>query len=155
MNFFDATAGDGSLDANGYSIAFETAAVDGLGADDPVEVGIRPEDIYLEGNSGEAEDPSRTFSVETDVLEPMGDEIFVYLKPILESFDEEDADFEERQGLLMSVDPATDIGEEEHVEVVFDRARIHLFDDQTGDAISHGVVSDANVEAGDDGVQAD
>ncbi|QUO49029.1 MULTISPECIES: ABC transporter ATP-binding protein [Halorubrum] len=155
MNFFDATAGDGSLDANGYSIAFDTAAVDGLGADDPVEVGIRPEDIYLEGNSGEAEDPSRTFSVETDVLEPMGDEIFVYLKPILESFDEEDADFEERQGLLMSVDPATDIGEEEHVEIVFDRARIHLFDDQTGDAISHGVVSDADVEAGDEGVQAD
>jgi multiple sugar transport system ATP-binding protein len=55
----------------------------------------------------------------------------------------------------MSVDPATDIGEEEDVEIVLDRARIHLFDDATGDAISHGVVADADIEAGSDGVQAD
>jgi len=155
MNFFDASVGEDSLDANGYSVSFDTAAIDGVGTGDPVEVGIRPEDIYLTDNSAEAADPSRPFSVETDVLEPMGDEIFVYLKPILESVDEETADFEERQGLLMSVDPATDIGEEEDVDVVFDRARIHLFDDRTGDAISHGVVSEADVEAGEDGVQAD
>ena len=86
----------------------------------------------------------------------MGDEIFVYLKPILDpDQDEGMTDFEERQGLLMSVDPATDISEEESVEIVFDRAQIHLFDDATGDAISHGVVADAEIETGDDAVQAD
>ena len=154
MNFADATVGDGTLDANGYSVSFDTAAIDGVGDGDAVEFGIRPEDLYLAENSAEAADPSRSFSVTTDVLEPMGDEIFVYLKPILDTSDEE-ADFEERQGLLMSVDPATDISEEEDVEVVLDRARIHLFDDATGDAISHGVVADADIEAGSDGVQAD
>ena len=154
MNFADATVSDGTLDANGYSVSFDTAAIDGVGDGDAVEFGIRPEDLYLAENSAEAADPSRSFSVTTDVLEPMGDEIFVYLKPILDTSDEE-ADFEERQGLLMSVDPATDISEEEDVEVVLDRARIHLFDDATGDAISHGVVADADIEAGSDGVQAD
>ena len=156
MNFFDATVGEDTLDANGYSVSFDTAAIDGVATGDAVDVGIRPEDIYLTSNSAEATDPSRTFSVETDVLEPMGDEIFVYLKPILDP-DQEDGmtDFEERQGLLMSVDPATDISEEESVEIVFDRSRIHLFDDATGDAISHGVVADAEIEAGDDAVQAD
>lgn len=157
MNFFDATVGEDTLDANGYSVSFDTAAIDGVATGDAVDVGIRPEDIYLTSNSAEAVDPSRTFSVETDVLEPMGDEIFVYLKPILDP-DQDDGmtDFEERQGLLMSVDPATDISEEESVEIVFDRSRIHLFDDATGDAISHGVVADAEIETGeDDAVQAD
>ncbi|OYR57793.1 ABC transporter ATP-binding protein [Halorubrum halodurans] len=148
MNFVDATVGDGTLDANGYSVSFDTAAIDGVTPGEAVEFGIRPEDLYLADNSAEAADPSRTFSVTTDVLEPMGDEIFVYLKPILDpSGGGGMTDFEERQGLLMSVDPATDISEEEDVEIVLDRARIHLFDDDTGDAISHGVVADADLEA--------
>ena len=154
MNFADATVGDGTLDANGYSISFDTSAIDGVGAGDAVEFGIRPEDIYLKSNSAEAGDPSRTFSVTTDVLEPMGDEIFVYLKPILGTSSEQ-ADFEERQGLLMSVDPSSDISEEEDVEIVLDRARLHLFDDATGDAISHGIVSGADVEADSESAQAD
>ncbi|SMO52002.1 ABC transporter ATP-binding protein [Halorubrum cibi] len=158
MNFVDATVGDGTLDADGYSVSFDTTAIDGVAEGDAVEFGIRPEDLYLADNSGEAEDPSRTFSVTTDVLEPMGDEIFVYLKPILDTTDDGGmTDFEERQGLLMSVDPATDIREEEDVEVALDRARIHLFDSDTGDAISHGVVADADIEAEAerDGAQAD
>ena len=154
MNFADATVGDGALDANGYSIAFDTAAIDGVGPGDAVEFGIRPEDIYLKSNSAEAKDPSRTFSVTTDVLEPMGDEIFVYLKPILDTSDEQ-ADFEERQGLLMSVDPSSDISEEEDVEIVLDRSRLHLFDDATGDAISHGIVAGADIEADSESAQAD
>ncbi|MFC5135561.1 MULTISPECIES: ABC transporter ATP-binding protein [Haloferacaceae] len=154
MNFADATVGDSTLDANGYSISFDTVAIDGVGTGDAVEFGIRPEDIYLTENSAEAADPSRSFSVTTDVLEPMGDEIFVYLKPILGTGAGE-ADFEEREGLLMSVDPSSDISEEEDVEIVFDRAQLHLFDADTGDAISHGVVADADVEADSDGVQAD
>ena len=154
MNFADATVGDGALDANGYSIAFDTSAIDGVGPGDAVEFGIRPEDIYLKSNSGEAKDPSRTFSVTTDVLEPMGDEIFVYLKPILGTSGEQ-ADFEERQGLLMSVDPSSEISEEEDVEIVLDRSRLHLFDDATGDAISHGIVAGAGVEADSESAQAD
>ncbi|MFB6250675.1 MAG: ABC transporter ATP-binding protein [Halobellus sp.] len=158
MNFVDTTVGDGTLDAPGYSVTFDTTALDGLSRGDRVEMGIRPEDVYLTANSAEAQDPGEPISVETDVLEPMGDEIFVYLKEITGGGDGDGmGDLEERQGLLMSVDPATDIREEEQVEIVLDRGRIHLFDDETGDAISHGVVSEASIEADveQDSAQAD
>jgi len=146
MNFVDSTVGDGTLEAEGYTVAFDSSAIEGVSRGDPVEMGIRPEDIYLTTNSGEAQDPSDPFATETDVLEPMGDEIFVYLKE-LEPGDDADDDFEERRGLLMSVDPATEIQEDQEVDVVIDRARIHLFDDATGDALSHGVVTGAGAEA--------
>jgi len=145
MNFVDSTVGDGTLDADGYSVSFDTEAIDGIERGESVEFGIRPEDIYLKQNSAEAQDPGDPISVETDVLEPMGDEIFVYLKQI--DAGDEPGDFEERQGLLMSVDPATEIDEDKSVEIVFDRGRIHLFDDDTGEAISHGVVGGAGIDA--------
>ena len=146
MNFVDTSVRDGTLEADGYAVSFETGAIAGVGRGDDVEMGIRPEDIYLTQNSEEAQDPSTTISVETDVLEPMGDEIFVYLKQIDDTADP--GDFEERQGLLMSVDPATDIREDQSVDIVLDRGRIHLFNDDTGQAISHGVVEKTAVESG-------
>jgi multiple sugar transport system ATP-binding protein len=41
--------------------------------------------------------------------------------------------------ILMSVGPDSDIREEQDVEVVLDRSKLHLFDDQ-GDAVVHGLV---------------
>jgi multiple sugar transport system ATP-binding protein len=157
MNFVPSTVRDGTLEADGYTVEFDTTAVDGLAPGDDVEMGIRPEDVYLTANESEAQDPSAAFEVETDVLEPMGDEIFVYLKPIGDTEGGGMGDAEEREGLLMSVDPATDIREDQTVEIVIDRGRIHLFDMSTGDALSHGVVTEADVEAGtgEDSAQAD
>ena len=147
MNFAEATADDGVFQSEGYSVTYDSSSIDGVADGDTVEIGIRPEDIHLTQNSTEAEDPSDPISVETDVLEPMGDEIFVYLKQLLADDDEEGmGDIEEREGLLMSVDPATDIREDESVEIVIDRARIHLFDDSSGDAISHGVVEGSRID---------
>ncbi|WP_135366038.1 ABC transporter ATP-binding protein [Halosimplex halophilum] len=142
MNFVRSTVADGALEAEGYSVAFDATAVDGLGRGDSVEMGVRPEDIYLADNSTEAVDPTDPIAVETDVLEPMGDEIFVYLKPI--SGEESGmGDAEERAGLLMSVDPDSDVSEDQSVEVVIDRGRLHLFDVASGDALSHGLVREA------------
>jgi len=157
MNFAMTTVEDDTLQADGYEISFDTTAVDGVAEGDQVETGIRPEDIYLTQNIAEARNPSTPFEVETDVLEPMGDEIFVYLKPIGADTDSGMGDMEERQGLLMSVDPDTDIREEQSVEIVIDRDRIHLFDVSSGDALSHGVVKGARAEAesGDGSAQAD
>ena len=39
--------------------------------------------------------------------------------------------------LLVSLDPDTVIGEGEEIEVVFDRSNIHVFDSDTGEAITH------------------
>jgi multiple sugar transport system ATP-binding protein len=69
----------------------------------------------------------------------MGDEIFVYL--VTEDVDvggsmEEGSDPGE---ILMSVDPDSDIGEGQDVEVVLDRSKLHLFD-SNGDALTHGLV---------------
>ena len=158
MNFIQATVGDGRLEAEGYAVSFDTAVVDGLGQGDRVEMGIRPEDIYLTENSHEAKDPSETVSVETDVLEPMGDQIFVYLKPMTAPGDGGGmGDAEQREGLLMSVDPDTDIDEDQSAEVVIDRGQLHLFDMETGDALSHGVVREAarTSESSEDSAQVD
>ncbi|QGN07622.1 ABC transporter ATP-binding protein [Halorhabdus sp. CBA1104] len=157
MNFVPATVGDGDLQADGYSLSYDTAAVDGLAAREAVEIGIRPEDIYLVENEAEAAEPSTRVEVVTDVLEPMGDEIFVYLKPVEAGSEDGMGSVEEREGLLMSVDPATDITEDQTVEIVFDRSRLHLFDTDSGAAISHGVIQGAmmGTGSGEDEAQAD
>ena len=69
----------------------------------------------------------------------MGDEIFAYL--LLgdgETSMSQEAATDDQ--LLMSIEPDSDLQEEEDVEVVLDRRKIHLFDDATGDAIAHGIV---------------
>ena len=157
MNFVKSTVADGQLEADGYTVSFDTTRVEGLRPGDEVDMGIRPEDIYLAENSAEAKDPSVQIPVETDVLEPMGDQIFVYLKPVSDVEEAGMGDAEERSGLLMSVDPDTDIGEDQSVNVVIDRGRLHLFDMQTGEALSHGLVREAEVktDGAEDSAQVD
>ncbi|WP_436922977.1 ABC transporter ATP-binding protein [Halosimplex amylolyticum] len=157
MNFVRSTVDGDRLEAEGYSVSFDTATVDGVGQGDEVEMGIRPEDVYLTENSEEAIDPSDSIAVETDVLEPMGDQIFVYLKSLAQAAGSGMGDAEERAGLLMSVDPDTDIGEDQSAEIVLDRGRLHLFDVATGEALSHGVVRQAatTTEGGEDSAQVD
>ena len=80
---------------------------------------------------------TRTFNVVTDVLEPMGDELFVYL--LMERDVEASAEGRGEGQLLMSVGPDTTIAEDEEVSVIFDREKIHLFDTNSGNAIVHGL----------------
>ncbi|POG56519.1 ABC transporter ATP-binding protein [Haloferax marisrubri] len=139
MNFLD-----GEVTADGFSstnidVEFDPADL-GIEAGTDVTMGIRPEDVYLVDDEALVSNPSRRIDAVTDVLEPMGDEIFVYLK-LSESAE---TDLEDTSGvandqLLMSVAPDTDIEEDEDVTVVLDRSRVHLFDTATGEAISHGI----------------
>jgi multiple sugar transport system ATP-binding protein len=76
----------------------------------------------------------------------MGDEIFVYLVT------DEDAevdleDLDTGGQLLMSVDPDSDIEEDQEMEVVLDRSKVHLFDTETEQALVHGIV-DIGPDAG-------
>lgn len=105
---------------------------------DGITLGIRPEDIVLGSDREKIADSTKTIEATTDVLEPMGDEIFVYL--LLDG--EVDIDIEDSSTggqLLMSVDPATDIEPDQHVKVSLDRSKIHLFDTETGNTIRHGL----------------
>ncbi|RDZ63351.1 ABC transporter ATP-binding protein [Haloferax sp. Atlit-12N] len=139
MNFLDGEVTADGFKSTNIDVEFDPADL-GIEAETDVTMGIRPEDVYLVGDEALVSNPSRRIEAVTDVLEPMGDEIFVYLK-LSESAE---TDLEDTSGvandqLLMSVAPDTDIEEDEDVTVVLDRSRVHLFDTATGEAISHGI----------------
>ncbi|MDS0299287.1 ABC transporter ATP-binding protein [Halogeometricum sp. S1BR25-6] len=144
MNFVDGEVTEGGFRSEKVKVDFDPADV-GATAGDDVTLGIRPEDVYTLNDAGSLANPTKEIEAITDVLEPMGDEIFVYL--LLSEDATVDLDEESRGGmtdqLLMSVDPDSDISEEQDVNVVLDRTKVHLFDTETGDAISHGLAATA------------
>jgi multiple sugar transport system ATP-binding protein len=146
MNFVNGTVTDGQIESKNFSVAFDPAMVDGIGPGDDVTVGIRPEDVYPVDESGGLAHPTAEIHARSDVLEPMGDEIFAYL--LLgdgETSMSQEAATDDQ--LLMSIEPDSDMTEEEDVNVVLDRRKIHLFDDTTGNALTHGIV---DVTGGDE-----
>ena len=140
MNFVDGElAGDG-LRTDHFDLEFDPAAFPLEGISE-VTAGVRPEDIYLERNAESVTDPSATIEAATDVLEPMGDEIFVYLSldgTSAETMTSDEASTASDQ-LLMSVDPDETIEADQRVSIVLDRSKVHLFDVASGEAITHGV----------------
>ena len=151
MNFVEGRITDNGFNSDDVTIPFDPAAYNlSTGAD--VTLGVRPEDVYLSRNSREAADPTPPLTAYSDVLEPMGNEIFAYLK--FDEAAESDMEAGVMPGqLLISVDPDTDIVEDQEVEVVLDRAKTHLFDTTTGNAITHQI---APVDsAGASGVDAE
>ena len=151
MNFVEATVSDDSLETENFSIEFDPSG-SGLTSGDTVIVGVRPEDVYLEETAGSVTHQTAPIDARTDVLEPMGNEIFVYLVTgedgdTATQMDVEGGEATDDQ-LLMSVDPDTDISPEEDVRVVLDRSSIHLFDPDTDEALRHGIVEPAAADSG-------
>ena len=134
MNFMEGAATDDGFESRYVDVPFDPAE-NGVEPDQSLTVGVRPEDVYLERDQELAAEPSRTYDAIVDVLEPMGDEMFVYL--LLDEDVEASAEGRGAGQLLVSLDPDTVIGEGEEIEVVFDRSNIHVFDSDTGEAITH------------------
>ena len=154
MNFVEGEITASGISTSEFDVDFDPGQVSGVAEGDAVTLGVRPEDVHLREVSDSIANPTRSIPAQTDVLEPMGDEIFVYLLTgDAESQMEADPDSMTNQ-LLMSVDPSSDIAEDERVEVVLDRERVHLFDTETGDAITHGLEF-ATVEPGTAGTEAE
>jgi multiple sugar transport system ATP-binding protein len=130
---------DGFLsDGGNVEVEFDPAAV-GTTVGDRVTLGVRPEDIYPAERAERVAHQSKPVDTLSDVMEPMGDEIFVYLV----TDEDVDLDMEDPTAggqLLMSVEPDSDIVEEQPVSVVFDRSKVHLFDADSEEAIVHGLV---------------
>jgi multiple sugar transport system ATP-binding protein len=174
-----------------------------------VTVGVRPEHITIaedatfETDSGpvgaaDASDmdgtPSRPIPVRTDVLEPVGDDIYVYSefregssggtdsgsRAVADGNDRggrdrdpsgssEDVDSDGEPGdagatdsddrLLMSIPPMPGMdtyeAADQPTEVVVDREMVHLFDADTGEAITHGLTPEADATAASSGDVAD
>ncbi len=103
-----------------------------------ITAGVCPENAFLERDSQKAADPTEPMDAIVDVLEPMGDEVFAYM--LLGKDVEASPEGRGEGQLLMSLSPDTVIGEGEEVRIVLDRSKIHLFDTDSGQAITHGIV---------------
>jgi multiple sugar transport system ATP-binding protein len=138
MNFMDGEISENGFTSENIDVQFDPADV-GVTPGDRVTMGIRPEDVYPIEKADRVRNPTAKFDAISDVLEPMGDEIFVYLL-LSEDVETDLEDIEGSSGqLLMSVDPDSDIAEDDEMDVVLDRERVHLFDTETGEAIQHGL----------------
>lgn len=138
MNFVEGTVGDEGFESEHVTVEFDPAGT-GVETGMDVTLGIRPENVFLAAERDSVADPTGEIEVTTDVLEPMGDEIVVYLL-----FGDADTDIEEPDTgnqLLMNVDPGVDIAADDTVQVVLDRSKLHLFDTDTGEALHHGVAT--------------
>jgi multiple sugar transport system ATP-binding protein len=145
MNFIEGEVTESGFTSTNFDIEFDPAQM-GVNVGDEVTLGIRPEDVFPVDEGRNISHPTAEISAVSDVLEPMGDEIFIYLML------DEDAEMSMTQTasnsqLLMSVDPDSDIAEDEDVDVVLDRSKIHLFDTNNGDAIQHGLVKPTAAES--------
>ncbi|WP_129116236.1 ABC transporter ATP-binding protein [Halegenticoccus tardaugens] len=138
MNFIEGEITADGFDSEFVSIEFDPVDFD-VSVGTPVTLGVRPEDVYLADDRTGVPYPTKHIDTVTDVMEPMGDEIFVYLlHETCEPTTIEESQHHSNQ-LLMSIDPATEISEEDHVAILFDRTKLHLFDQKSGEAISHGL----------------
>ena len=142
MNFIDGEITNDGFVAKEYEVEFDPSRF-GLSTGDDITLGIRPEDVYPVENAGRVANKSKEIQARTDVLEPMGDEIFVYL--VVDEEAEMNLDEPGSGGrLLMSVDPDSDVAEDQEMSVVLDRERVHLFDTATGDAVQHGLIESSD-----------
>ncbi|PSP73583.1 ABC transporter ATP-binding protein [Halobacteriales archaeon QS_3_64_16] len=147
MNFFEGTITEGGFESDFFEVELDPASM-GVSAGEDVTLGIRPEDVYLAEESSSLTQPTEQIEATTDVLEPMGKEILVYLL-LGEDVDIDLDDPSSGSQLLMSVDPSADVESDQTIEVVLDRRKVSLFETDTSDAIQHGLVEPA--QAGTDG----
>ncbi len=156
MNFVEGTVTETTLETPNFSLEFNPSSIEGVGVGDDVTLGIRPEDIYPGEFKSEVPDPSGMITATTDILEPMGDEIFAYLL-LGDGETSMSQELATNDQLLMSIDPDSDLEEDDEIGVVIDRRNVHLFDSATGDAIVHdlipyeaeGTASSSEVESDD------
>ncbi|AHG01614.1 sugar ABC transporter ATP-binding protein (plasmid) [Halostagnicola larsenii XH-48] len=141
MNFLEGRVTQTGLETEPFDLDFEPTNLSGVIQGDSVTVGIRPEDVSLERGRQATATQSAPIEATTDVLEPMGDEIFVYLD--LEGSDPDSVDGGGMGGaanqLLVSVEPDLEIAANEAVTVTLDRSKVHLFDGESGEALTHGL----------------
>jgi len=135
MNFFDATVGGTTenltLDAGSFKVSipamFNRDISPYIGKE--VVFGIRPEHISDARYTDSHINAGNTATVNVEVVEPMGSEVYIYLSSGSQSFQ-------------ARVDSRTRVRPNDQIEVVFDVDHLHVFDKQT----QVSVLKRANVE---------
>ena len=156
MNFAEGELVDDGVQTPNFHVELDPTTVPTVSVGDTVTVGVRPEDVHLSAYADTLSQPTTPIDARSDVIEPMGDEVFVYLLLAegTERSMEEDPASSSGQ-LLMSVTPDTEIEAEQDVDVVLDRSNIHLFETATGDALVHGLTDRSEQEPGTTATEAD
>ncbi|QLG47734.1 ABC transporter ATP-binding protein [Natrinema halophilum] len=156
MNFIEGELVEDGLETRNFTVELDPTRLQSLSVGDAVTLGVRPEDVHLTRYADSLASATSPIDARTDVLEPMGDEVFIYLllsEGAAGSMEEDPATSPNQ--LLMSVTPDTEIEAEQDVEVVLDRSKIHLFDSATGDALVHGLTDLPSGEPGTTRSEAD
>lgn len=136
MNFLEGEIVDDGFESEYTNFDFDPAT-HGVRRGQKITAGVRPEDVYLERDAEEAASPTKAFDAVVDVIEPMGSEMFVYL--LFDRDVETSAEGRGRGQLLINLSPSTEIAEGDDIRVVMDRNKTHLFDRESGDAITHSL----------------
>ena len=148
MNFIEGilTTDGFESDAGYVDVDFDPSVVDAAVGQEVV-LGVRPEHVLP--NDTATGDVTARIDTYTDVTEPMGKEIFVYL--VTDQSATVDMEDPGASGqLLMSVGPAADVGEDEPLSVVFDKSNLHLFDADSETALAHGLSEPTATDASED-----
>ncbi|WP_247000599.1 ABC transporter ATP-binding protein [Halosolutus gelatinilyticus] len=156
MNFAEGQLVEEGLETRNFTVDLDPTNIPGVTVGDDVTLGIRPEDVHLSQYADSLESSTEPIYARTDVLEPMGNEIFVYLmlsEAAAGSMEEDPATSPDQ--LLMSVTPDTDIEANQDIDVVLDRSKIHIFDTATGEALIHGITDLPEGEPGTAPTEAD
>ncbi|MXV64409.1 ATP-binding cassette domain-containing protein [Natronorubrum sp. JWXQ-INN-674] len=156
MNFAEGELVEDGVRTKNFHVDLDPGNVPGMTVGDAVTLGVRPEDVHLTTAADTVAQPTDPIDARSDVIEPMGDEMFVYLLLAegAERSMEEDPSSSADQ-LLMSVTPDTPIEEGQNVDVVLDRSKIHLFETATGQALLHGITNLSGRDSGTTPTEAD
>ena len=132
MNFVEGTVGRGgrfsSLDNSVIANCFSSTKAHAT-------LGVRPEDVYVEGGAVRSGTPTAPLSGVVDVVEPMGSEIVLYTTV-------------GDHRVVARVDPQPLPNPGDPVRLVLDAAKLHLFDRETGASLTASAPSgtDADVD---------
>jgi len=74
MNFIE-----GEITADGFESEYVTVDFDPASVGSKLTLGVRPEDVYETSKTEFVDDATAAITARTDVLEPMGNEVFIYL----------------------------------------------------------------------------
>ncbi|MFW6320520.1 MAG: ABC transporter ATP-binding protein [Halohasta sp.] len=142
MNFMAGEITPTGFASEHADVEFDPAAI-GVSVGQDVVLGVRPEHVIPAENA--AGDVTAPIEAYTDVMEPMGDEIFVYL--VTERGATVDMEDPSASGqILMSVGPEARLETNEALSVVFDKTSLHLFDAESDEALAHGLAEPFRVD---------
>jgi len=125
MNFFEMNVDRDTLVGDRFEYPLTPPQAESVEGVDGVTVGIRPEDIEIEGDS--TADSPHEFAVTVDVVEPRGDENTVHC-----TFDPDAAD---SRTFTATISGLRRIDAGDAVVATFPPAAIHLFETDTGAAL--------------------